>query len=202
MQDTKLPRSFCNAPHRKRNCRQVGFQEWNPIDNQDKFGRLAMKLAYKRSMILMIGLFFFSIHPLHLRAQPIEPTRTLNGSVEEMGELSVSSEPPGLHVTLDGIIIGETPLIERKVEPGSHGLRVEDVDTEILVEPGKSVRLSFYKGAFIEIAREKEEPERTQPAKDERVFKETKPVTQARDKEVYNPPSPTYWPQNPNGPIY
>jgi hypothetical protein len=119
-----------------------------------------------------------------------------------MGKLTVSSEPPGLHVILDGTSLGYTPVIREEVKPGSHVLHVEDVDTEISILPGKSLLLSYYKGAFIEVLEEKKGPDRKSTAEDRRIAEETETAKQPREKKIYQPPSSLYWPENPTGPIY
>ena len=161
-----------------------------------------MKLIIQCTLVLPIGLFFFSTSPFYLDAQTIEPTRTIRESAEEMGKLTVSSEPPGLNVILDGTSLGNTPVIGNEVKPGIHVLRVEDADREILILPGRSLLLSYYKGAFIEVLEEKKEPEREQKVKDRKTTKETEPAELTRERRFDKPPSSLYWPDNPTGPIY
>ena len=55
-------------------------------------------------------------------ADLIEPSRTLTGKQKPMGRLSVFSEPPALNVFLDGVEIGKTPVISKKVAAGDHNI--------------------------------------------------------------------------------
>jgi len=110
--------------------------------------------------------------------------------------LSVFSEPPGLAVSFDGAGIGKTPVISKVVESGYHILRVKGEETEIYIGPGKDLRLSLYKGSFIEIPTETEEM-RQQKKSDE--VKTPKSEKSTEKKEAYHP---LYWPFNPSGPIY
>ena len=84
-------------------------------------------------------------------AELIEPTRTIKGENVEPGKLFVFSEPPGLMVTLDGKALGKTPVQLDSVDQGSHELRVAGKETTILITAGEILRLSFFKGRFIEI---------------------------------------------------
>jgi hypothetical protein len=88
----------------------------------------------------------------------IEPTRTLEGEREPvMGRLTVLSEPPGQKITLDGKAIGETPTFLLEIEGGIHTLRVSDSETEIYIEPEKTLKISLFKDEFVLIpVKEKE----------------------------------------------
>jgi hypothetical protein len=161
-----------------------------------------MRLVSRCALIFMLGLISFFISLFHVHAQKIEPTRTLRESVKEMGTLTVSSEPPGLNVILDGTSLGNTPVTVEEIEPGSHVLHVRDADTEILILPGRSVLLSYYKGDFIEVLEEKKGTEREQKVKKGKTSKETEPSESTTEKRYDKPPSSLYWPDNPTGPIY
>jgi len=87
----------------------------------------------------------------------IPPTRTLEGRVELPGSLTVVSEPPGLEVSLDGSSIGRTPVWLKEVKPGPHTVRIGREKTEVHVQPGKKMALSFFKDSFIFIDITKEE---------------------------------------------
>ena len=161
-----------------------------------------MRLVSTCALIFMFGLISFFVSLFHAHAQKIEPTRTLEESVKEMGTLTVSSEPPGLNVILDGASLGNTPVIVEEIEPGSHVLHVENADTEILILPGSSLVLSYYKGDFIEVLEEKKRAEREQKVKDGKTAKKTVPGESTRERRFDKPPSSLYWPDNPTGPIY
>jgi hypothetical protein len=113
--------------------------------------------------------------------------------------LSVFSEPPGLDVDMDGAIIGKTPVVDLKVEPGRHVIRLKDVETEIDAEPGKSIKLSWFKGAFINITVEKQES-RVRQIEEKNEASKIKISEQSDDKNEKL--HPLYWPLNPRGFIY
>ena len=89
----------------------------------------------KINLILLFGFVsvFLMIQSLSVFAELIEPSRTLKGQQKPMGRLSVFSEPPELNVLLDGINIGETPIISKEVASGVHILRVKDTEKEITI---------------------------------------------------------------------
>ena len=84
----------------------------------------------------------------------IPPTRTLEGRVELPGTLTVVSEPPDLEVSLDGSSIGRTPIWLKELKPGPHTVRIGQEKTEVHVQPGKKMALSFFKDSFIDITKE------------------------------------------------
>ena len=163
-----------------------------------KFGGSAKRYSSRISVFSTIGLFFFWLHPLSLHAELIEPTRTLTVPTKEIGKLSVSSEPPGLAVGLDGIEIGETPVFEKGVEAGSHVLRVRDLETVVFIMPGMLYHLSCNKGSFIEMPIRKESEQRRQTTDVKR--KEAEKLAEPSEKKENLHPS--YFPLNPYGPIY
>ena len=148
--------------------------------------------------VLKAGLLVLLIDNLLFASDLIEPTRTLSSPAEEIGELSVFSEPPDLDVSIDGTQIGKTPVVGQKVESGIHAIRVKDSETEIYVQPGKSAKLTWFKGAFIEIPAEVKEGRKQQSeGKKETVQRKgSAPPVEKEEK-----PDPLYWPLNPKGPI-
>ena len=129
----------------------------------------------------------------------IGPTRTLQSSKVANGRISIYSEPTGLDVFLDNSNIGKTPIVSLDIEPGSHDLKIKDSKKEIFIVPGESLRLSLYKGNFIEIAeKERETPQR--PEKN--ITEKRKTAEPTQEKTGYKPVyEPLYWPLNPSGPI-
>lgn len=129
----------------------------------------------------------------------IEPTRTLQSPGVTIGKISVYSEPDGLDVFLDDSKIGETPIVSLAIEPGSYNLKVNDSKKEIFIMPGKSLRISLFKGNFIEIPGE----EREMPQKLEKNITEKRKTIEPTPKKTgYKPVyEPFYWPMNPSGPI-
>ncbi|MGB5745966.1 MAG: PEGA domain-containing protein [Desulfobacterales bacterium] len=94
----------------------------------------------------------------------IRPTRALDSTGEKLGKLSVFSEPPGLEVALEGTLIGKTPIFVDEVKPGSHRLRIKNSETDITIEPGKTLQISLYKDKFILIpAADKKPPKQPEP---------------------------------------
>jgi hypothetical protein len=151
----------------------------------------------------IIGFLIFAIVLLYgssavWSADLIAPSRSLGGSIDEKATLSVSSEPPGLSVTLDGTVIGKTPVIEEEIEPGSHVVRIADSEAQIYASSGKSIKLSWFKGTFIEMPIKKAD-DRPQP-QPKVVEKKPKPKTEVPKKKT-GKYDPAYWPTNPTGPI-
>ena len=108
-----------------------------------------MKKLTKITIVLVFGLAFLMVYSAAWSSELIKPTRTLDSSGEKQGKLSVFSEPPGLEVALEGKIIGKTPLFLDEVKPGSHRLQVKNSETDITIEPGKTLQISLYKDKFI-----------------------------------------------------
>ena len=153
------------------------------------------------SKLFFLGLFLafgFVVVTSVISGELIKPTRTLQSSETTPGTLSVFSEPPGLDVLLNQSNIGKTPILSMEVAPGTHTLKVEDSETEISVIPGKPLRLSLFKGKFIEI--KDQQKETTQKPKKDAA--EQKTVEPAQEKTGYQPKyDPAYWPLKPGGPI-
>lgn len=156
-----------------------------------------MKFFLKMVIYSTLTTALLSLYSVLPAAELIAPTRTLNNSNEKTGKLSVFSEPPQLEVILDGNQIGKTPVVLDAVKSGIHVLRIKESETQINIKPDKH-KLSWYKGAFIEIPPQSEEallPPRTKEA--ETAAQKKAPSTE--NKEEY---LPLYWPLNPRGPIY
>ena len=149
--------------------------------------------------VLNAGLILLLINNLSFASDLIEPTRTLSSPAESAGELSVFSEPPELDVKMDGTQIGKTPVVGQKVEPGIYVIRVKDSETEIYIKPGKSTKLSWFKGTFIEIPAEIKEG-RNQQSEEKKEVPHIRMSEQSVEKK--EKPDPLYWPLNPKGPIY
>ena len=147
---------------------------------------------------LNAGFLLLLINNLSFASDLIEPTRTLSDMDHNVGKLAVSSEPPGLDVKMDGTVIGETPVVLQEVEPGIHVIQVKASEIEIYVKPGKSVKLSWFKGAFIEIPVEVKEGRKQQDREKQEVPQKEKSEQSAKKTDL----EPLYWPLNPRGPIY
>ena len=114
---------------------------------------------------IVFGFAFLLVYSPAWSSELIKPTRALDSTGEKLGKLAVFSEPPGLEVRLEGTIVGNTPILLDEVEPGSHRLRVKDSETDISIEPGKTLQISLYKDKFILIpATDKKPPEQSQTA--------------------------------------
>ncbi|MGD9228717.1 MAG: PEGA domain-containing protein [Desulfobacterales bacterium] len=147
---------------------------------------------------LNTGFLLLLITDMSLASDLIEPTRTLNSTGISVGALTVSSEPPGLDVRMDGTVIGETPVELQAVAPGIHVIQVKDSEIEIYVDPGKSIKLSWFKGAFIKIPAEVKESHKQQIGEKKEAPRKEKPEQSAKKMDL----QPLYWPLNPRGPIY
>ena len=159
-----------------------------------------MGRASRTAFLIVMGVCFLWVPATYTFGSGlIEPTRTLEGEKAKPGQLSIFSEPPGLRVLLDGKDVGKTPVHLEIVGIGSHDLRVEGKETTISIAAGDIRRLSFFKGAFIEIPF-KEKVTREQP----KVVKGT-PLQEAGSEqkaETREKLEPGYFPLNPRGPIY
>lgn len=112
------------------------------------------RLIYVGTVVCLTQSIFFSSASSEL----IEPTRGIGEKVEEMSRLTVLSEPPGLKISIDGKDMGKTPAFMLEVKPGIHKLRVKDSETEIYVEPGKTLKISLFKDEFVRIPVKAKEP--------------------------------------------
>ena len=156
-----------------------------------------MAAHQKMTGFLIAGVLLLLINSLPFASDLIEPTRTLSGMGHKAGKLSVFSEPPGLEVKMDGTVIGETPVELRAVEPGVHVIHVKGSEIEIYVKPEKSVKLSWFKGDFIEIPVEAEQDRKQQNGDKKEAPKKERPEQSANKIDL----EPLYWPLNPRGPI-
>jgi len=155
------------------------------------------KKGFPTLLALIIGCSIFSAS---LHAQLIEPTRSLEGASDGTAFLNVVSEPPDLEVQLDGKVIGRTPVFSVSFPPGAHVLRIRDSETDVRLETGKTISISWFKGSFIKI------PEPAAPSAE--IVKEPQtPLPKPKPDEGQDAPQgaakdPYYWPLNPRGPIY
>jgi hypothetical protein len=147
---------------------------------------------------LYAGFLLLLINNISFASDLIEPTRTLSGMGHNAGRLSVFSEPPRLDVIMDGTVIGETPFELQSVEPGVHVIQVKDSEIEIYVKPGKSIKLSWFKGAFIEIPADVKETRKQEKGEKKEAPQKETPEQTVKKKDL----EPLYWPLNPRGPIY
>ncbi len=147
---------------------------------------------------LNAGFLLLLINNLSFASDLIEPTRTLSDMDHNVGKLAVSSEPPGLDVKMDGTVIGETPVVLQEVEPGIHVIRVKDSEIEIYVTRGKSTKVSWFRGTFIQIPEEITKDHKQQSGEKKEVLRKEKPKQSAKNMDL----EPLYWPLNPRGPIY
>ena len=157
-----------------------------------------MKSILKLKGLLNAAFILLLITDLSLASDLIEPTRTLSSTGKSVGKLTVSSEPPRLDVKMDGTVIGETPVVLQEVGLGIHVIQVQDSEIEIYVKSGKSIKLSWFKGAFIEIPVEVKEGHKQQSGEKKEVPRKEKSAQSVKKTEL----EPFYWPLNPRGPIY
>ena len=99
---------------------------------------------------------------------------------------------------MNGTLIGETPVVSQAVEPGIHVIQVQDSEIEIYVKPGKSIKLSWFKGDFIEIPAEVKEGQKKQSGEKKEGSRKEGSKQSPRKMDL----EPLYWPLNPRGPIY
>ncbi len=158
-----------------------------------------MKRVVKCLVCSLFICTFQALPTVLIASELIEPTRSLKGTSEQPAKLSVFSEPPQLQVTLDGTVIGKTPVLEKEIEPGIHVIRIKDSETEIDVKPGKPVQYTWNKGSFIIIPAATRSSVPTQPAEKEKDPPKAKSEKPEEKKEELQP---LYWPLNPRGPIY
>ena len=119
---------------------------------------------FLKLMILLTGYFtLFLLNPGVPQSELIEPTRTLQGTNEGTGQLTVFSEPPGLPVKLNGKLIGQTPTRVQEINSGFYQLQVRESAVEIYIKPGKVFHISLFKDKFIkfQVAKKKSEKQPT-----------------------------------------
>lgn len=141
-----------------------------------------MRIGIVLTFLLLCGWLAGFVVPYPATAELLEPTRTLEGPSEEIGKLTVVSDPPGLDIVLDGAELGKTPLWQKEVKAGAHNLRVEDKETDVLVEAGQVLGISLHKGEFIIIPQEKETAA-VEPKPGEQVPEEGAPPSQQEEEE-------------------
>ncbi len=142
------------------------------------------------TITIVFGFAFLLVYSPAWSSELIKPTRALDSTGEKLGKLSVFSEPPGLEVTLEGTIIGKTPLILDEVKPGSHRLKVKNSETDITIEPGKTLKISLYKDKFVLI-----------PATDKKPSKQPETVETNLTKSKPSPSPPGEQPPKELSPI-
>jgi PEGA domain len=120
-----------------------------------------MKRLLKLKRVLRAAALLFMIADIAMASDLIEPTRTLQSAADAAGSLTVLSEPPGLEVTLNDTRLGKTPVFLDRVKPGTHTLRVKDSETTIDIKPDAILRISLFKGRFINIPAAKTEAIKT-----------------------------------------
>ena len=159
-----------------------------------------MRTSSKRIGLSALLLLFTGV-PISFGGEGlIAPTRSLEGHQEALGRLTVVSEPPGLEVFLDDSEIGQTPVWMKEVKPGSHKIRVRRSETNVYVETGRTLTLSFFKGSFIVVPNKKEalEKPRLEPEKPTDSRKRLKPREQEGEMkdltpwDFLNPSSPNF----------
>ena len=157
-----------------------------------------MKIKLNLMVFFVFVYVFLMMQPLFVFGELIEPSRTVKGHEKANGRLSVFSEPPGLYVLLDDINIGKTPVISKEVAPGTHVLRVKETEKEIVILPGKSLKMSFFKDSLIEIPEKKVEIPVQTKLKEQPAIPEKKPEDSKKEKKQLDP---FYFPTNHSGPI-
>jgi hypothetical protein len=146
-----------------------------------EFGEDYMKSLLKSKRVLWAAALLFMITDLAMASDLIDPTRTLYGAVNATGSLTVLSEPPGLEVALNGTHLGKTPLFLDRVKPGIHTLWVKDSETTIDIKPDAILRISLFKGRFINIPAAKTEAVKTPTIRQEKVNKSRSPQPPSRE---------------------
>jgi hypothetical protein len=146
-----------------------------------------MKIFSKAGSVLLLSLLllFLSLEgPVSAGDKGlIPPSRTPEATEQTPGRLTVVSEPPGLEVLLDSSGIGQTPIWQKQVDPGSHTLWITQVETTIYVEPGKTTRISFFKGSFITAPEEEEAEKMPGRAQEEEALREDRGATLPSEAE-------------------
>jgi len=154
-----------------------------------------MRTSAKRIGLSALLLLFTGVPISYGGEGLIAPTRSLEGHQEALGRLTVVSEPPGLEVFLDDSEIGQTPVWVKEVKPGSHKLRVRRSETDVYVETGKTLTLSFFKGSFIVVPKEEEARKELTPEPE----KMAEGRRRVRPREEESPRNLTPWERFLNG---
>jgi hypothetical protein len=127
--------------------------------------------------------FLLGFQGASLGGELIEPTRSLKDAEDLPGRLTVLSEPPGLEVALDGTIIGKTPFWMEEVKPGAHSLRIKGKETEIYVNPGKTLKISLFKGSFIIVPEQEKEVKKRRESTEEDKTEPARRMTPAKEPQ-------------------
>ena len=137
-----------------------------------------MKCNLKYKGVLSATFLLLLFADMSLASDLIEPTRTLQSATNASGSLTILSEPTSLDVMLDDTLIGKTPIFLDDVKPGIHTLRVKDSETIIDVKPDATLKISLFKGKFINIPVEEKKPAKQQ-ADEQRIVDETRATSQS-----------------------
>lgn len=158
-----------------------------------------MGIVIHKNLFIVCSIFLlWSVGNSSLGADRIEPTRLPAQDRMTAGKLAVFSEPPGLAVVLDGKPSGQTPVRIESIAPGTHELQIENKEKTIFVNPGQELRISFFKGSFIEIPASETTPSQ-QPEAKEPTPPQKQPTPPQPDESKLLEPG--YFPLEPSGPI-
>ena len=158
-----------------------------------------MKKHVKLTLICSIVYSVVIIVSLNASAELIEPTRTLDGT-PTFSRISVFSGAAEIAVSLNGEMIGFTPVRSHQVKPGSYLLSIGGSRKEINLLEGQIRRFSYYEDHLIELVSKPEispAPSQAKSAPDTNQ----RAVKKSRTKEVEFD-QPLYWPLNPKGQIF
>jgi len=106
-------------------------------------------LAKLMNICASFTIILFGAAALCYGGELIEPTRTLQDAGERWGKLVIFSEPPELDVFLDGSRIGQTPVWLERVKEGTYKLQIKDLEKELYVKAGRTLKVGLFKGRFI-----------------------------------------------------
>ena len=135
-----------------------------------------MKIIYKPIFFLAVIYVSQFVFLSSASTELIEPTRNFGEKTETTSRLTILSEPPGLKVSLDGKGLGKTPAFLLEAKPGVHKLRVKDSETEIYLEPGKTLKISLFKNEFVQIPVEVKTPEQPPELEKQKEVSALEPV--------------------------
>ena len=142
--------------------------------------KIIFKLIFFVAVVCVSQFVFLS----SASAELIEPTRNFGEKTEMTSRLTILSEPPGLKISLDGKGLGKTPAFMLEVKPGIHELRVKDSETEIYLEPGKTLKISLFKNEFVQIQVESKVAEKQQSDLEQQKQVSVPPAVQPSPAEV------------------
>ena len=118
-----------------------------------------MNIIIKRTCLCLLVFTGLVLSPASGQSGMIEPSRSLENAAQPKAKLTVLSEPSGFDIVLDGQSMGKTPTFLIDVQPGIHRLKVNNLETTIRVEAGKTLQISLYKGKFIKVPAAAKQPE-------------------------------------------